>query len=133
MTAKEWLSRYKTLGQDIAAQKERLAQLAASAASTTAKNNGGMPGGSGVSRKIERAVVAAAEIQAQIQKLERERQAIEQAIISLNDPQSRAVLTYLYICGLPIDQTAQRMGYCGKQVSRIRDEALSHIEPPKDE
>lgn len=129
MTAKEWLSRYKALGLSIKAKEEQLAQLAASATSTTAKINGGMPGVSGVSRKIESAVVSADEIKAQIHELRREQRAIARAIDACELRES-AVLSYIYVCGLTLEQTAARM-YCDrKTISRIRDKALLHIQVP---
>lgn len=131
MTAKEWLSRYKVLTYDIEAQKESLARLTAAATSTTAKNNGGMPGGSGVSRKIETAVVNADVIKAQIRDMQREQRAITQAINKLTDPQSRAVLTYIYICGLTQEETARRIGYQDpKTIRQKRDAALRNIRVP---
>lgn len=131
MTAKEWLSRYKALGLSIKAKEDQLAQLAASATSTTAKINGGMPGASGVSRKIERAVVSADEISSQIHELQREQRAIIDTINAC-EPRECAVLTYLYVLDLTVEQAAKRLNYCGKQVTRIRDEALAHIRVPVD-
>lgn len=128
MTAKDWLSRYSALTDDIEAKKERLARLAAAATSTTAKNNGGMPGGSGVSRKIENAVGDAEALKDQIREMKREQRAIERAIDKLKDPRSRAVLTYIYILGLTQEETAKRLNYEDtKSIRQKRDAALGHI------
>lgn len=130
MTAKEWLSRYKPIEQSITAHKEHIAQLLAAATSTTAKSNGGMPGSSGVSRKIENAVTQIDDIKAQIRELQKEQRAIVRAINAIKEPRGCAVLTYLYVCGFTVEETAQRMNYAQRTIFRIRDKALAHIKVP---
>lgn len=131
MEAKEWLGRYRLLEQDIRAQKEHLARLSAAATSTTAKNTGGAPGASGVSRKIENAVIDAEVIKSRIREMQKEQRAIVRAIDNLKNPQSRAVLTFLYICGFTQEETAKKMGYAdAKSVRGKRSIALGEIRIP---
>lgn len=130
MTAKEWMSRYKPIEQSITAHKEHIAQLAAAVTSTTAKSNGGMPGSSGVSRKIENPIIQMDDIKAQIRELQKEQRAIVRAINAIKEPRGCAVLTYLYVCGFTLEETAQRMNYDRKTISRIREQALTHIRVP---
>lgn len=131
MKAKKWVSRYKLLEQDISAQRERLARLAAAATSTTAKNTGGTPGASGVGRKIENTVTDADVIKSRIREMQKEQRAIVRAIDKLKNPESRAVLTYLYICGLTQEEAAKKMDYAdAKSIRRKRDIALRTIRVP---
>lgn len=119
------------LEQDIRAQREHLARLAEAATSTTAKNNGGLSGASGVSRKIENAVADADVIKARIREMQKEQRTIVRTINTLNDPQHRAVLTYLYICGLTQEETAKKMDYAdAKSIRRKRNIALRKIRVP---
>lgn len=84
-----------------------------------------------MSRKIENAVIDAEVIKSRIREMQKEQRAIARAIDKLKNPESRAVLTYLYICGLTQEEAAKRMAYAdAKSIRRKRDIALRIIRVP---
>ena len=62
-----------------------------------------------------------------IKEQSRMRDQIHDTIESVKSSTERRVLRYIYICGMTIKETAERMSYSERQLERIHKRALSKI------
>lgn len=129
MTAKEYLSQYKTLNSEINAkleQKRQLFELAASVAPSATH------GGSGnVSDKVGRTAAKLLdlerEINADIDRLVDLRREIEAAIAGVPDERLRTLLELRYVNGLTFEQISRRMDYSFSQIRRLHKKSLDFL------
>ena len=133
MTAKEYLSRYRFLNDDINAKLEQVAELRRKAQSV----GGGNSTGTHSSQPYDRV----GEITAKIVDLEREineeidrsvdiQREIRRSISTVPEQRLRTILEYRYINGLTFEQIAVKMNYSYKQTCRLHGKALSEIKCP---
>ena len=130
MTAEERLSRYQVLKKEIEAREIAILDIQDKKVCSVTSY---FVSGSG-SRNIHKFDDFMTKEEAQKQKLQEllgEQQEIEAAIDKLEDPMDRAVLTYIYICGYPINLVAKKLHYERHSIPRIRKKALARISVPE--
>ena len=130
MTAKEYLSRYRFLNDDINAKLEQVAELRRKAQSV----GGGNSTGTHSSQPYDRV----GEITAKIVDLEREindeidrsvdiQREIRRSISTVPEQRLRTILEYRYINGLTFEQIAVKMNYSYMQICRLHGKALNEV------
>lgn len=129
MTAKEYLSRYRTLNSEINAKLEQKQQLFELAASVAPSNTHGASGN--VSDKVGRTVAKLLdlerEINADIDRLVDLRREIEAAIAGVPDERLRTLLELRYVNGLTFEQISRRMDYSFSQIRRLHKKSLDFL------
>lgn len=130
MTPKEYLSRYRTLNNEINAkleQKRQLYELATSAAPSTTRGSGG-----NISDKVGRTVAKLLdlerEINADIDRLVDLRREIEEVIAGVPDERLRTLLELRYINGLTFEGIGERLGLSTVQIWRLHKTALEAVQ-----
>lgn len=68
------------------------------------------------------------QIRAEIEECVRERLRIKDLLDTVRMPKLRTVLQLTYIECLDVDEIAIRMNYCSRQIQRLQDQALEHVE-----
>lgn len=68
------------------------------------------------------------QIQEEIEGCVRERLRIKAFLDTVRMPKLRTVLQLTYIECLDVDEIAIRMDYCSRQIQRLQDQALEHVE-----
>lgn len=130
MTAKEYLTQYRTLNDSINAKLEQVAELRRKAQSA----GGGSSDGAHSPLPYDRI----GEITARIVDLEREindeidrsidvQREIRAAIAAVPEARLRTLLEYKYINLLTLDETAARMNYSYPQICRLHGRALQSV------
>lgn len=129
MTAKEYLSQYKTLNSEINAkleQKQQLFELATSVAPSTTHGASG-----NVSDKVGRTVAKLLdlerEINADIDRLVDLRRDIEEVIAGIPDERLRMLLELRYVNGLTFEEISRRMDYSFSQIRRLHKKSLDFL------
>lgn len=129
MTAKEYLSQYKTLNGEINAKLEQKRQLFALATSVAPSNTHG--GCGNVSDKVGRTVAKLLdlerEINSDIDRLVDLRREIEDVIADVPDDRLRMLLELRYVNGLTFEQISQRMNYSCVQIRRLHKKSLKFV------
>ena len=129
MTAKEYLTQYRTLNDSINAKLGQVAELR-----RKAQTVGGGSEGARSSAPYDRI----GEITARIVDLEREindeidrsidaQREIRAAIATVPEARLRTLLEYKYINLLALDETAVRMNYSYPQICRLHGRALARV------
>ena len=131
MTPKEYLSRYRDMGQSIDAKRAQLQRLREQAVQITQAIRPDRVQSSGdpdrLSGAVARIADAAAEIEQQILQREAVRWEIEAAIEKVPDGAQRVLLEYRYLAGYTFEHIAVDMHYSYKQVCRIHGYALEKV------
>lgn len=129
MTAKEYLSQYRTLNDEINAKLEQKRELFALATSVSPSTTHG--GGGNVSDKVGRTAAKLLdlelEINADIDRLVDLRWEIEEVIAGVPDERLRTLLELRYVNGLTFEQVAERMNYSVVQIRRLHKKSLKFI------
>lgn len=68
------------------------------------------------------------QIRAEIEECVRERLRIKSILDTVRMPKLRTVLQLTYIECLDVDEIAIRLDYCSRQIQRLQDQALEHVE-----
>lgn len=130
MTAKEYLTQYRTLNIRINAKLEQKQQLFELATSIAPSSDHGQ--GSGVSDKVGRTVTKILaleqEINAEIDRLAALRQEIESVIAGIPDERLRILLELKYINGQTWENVAELLKLSTVQVWRLHKAALFFIQ-----
>lgn len=130
MTAKEFLSRYRTLNAEINAKLEEAAQIRALAERVTPSDRGG--GNGNVSDRVGRGAARLAdlerEIDREIDRLVELRAEIEAAIAKVEDERYRVILTERYLNGKRWKEVSQSMNYGYDSIRHIHRKALDCLE-----
>ena len=132
MTAKEYLSQYRSLNDSINAKLEQVGELRRKAQTVSS----GSSDGSGMHSSTPYDRIG--EITARIVDLEREinedidrsidlQREIRAAIATVPEVRLRTLLEYKYINLLTLDETAVRMNYSYPQICRLHGRALQHV------
>ena len=129
---RRWLRRYRQALRVEDRLRDRIRAVRSRTESTTQAlqpvAGGGSRNGSKQEKGTEILEAYQAELVAQLEKSQRIRQEIEAAINRLKDPMQREVLQYLYIDGLPVWKTANRMYISDRWVKSQHKKALAHME-----
>lgn len=129
MTAKEYLSQYRTLNDEINAKLEQKRELFALATSVSPSTTHG--GGGNVSDKVGRTVAKLLdlerEINADIDRLVELRREIEEVIAGVPDERLRTLLELRYVNGLTFEQISQKMNYSFSQIRRFHKKSLDFL------
>lgn len=132
MTPKEYLSRYRNLGQSIDAKRMQIVQLREQAVQITRAVSPDRVQGGGerdrVSAAAARIVDAVRDLEGQIADRENARKEIEEAIGKVEDGALRVLLEYRYLAGLTWEQIAETLSYDYRWVLRLHSRALQAIE-----
>ena len=128
---KERLKRYKWVKQEQRDLERQLEEVEASLYAATAKPITGMPTAHGGGNPAEALAIKHLELldlytRKQLE-LATERQVIEAAIGTLEDPRARLLFRYLYIDGLKWRKACDKVHYSRSQANRIHDQALLQL------
>jgi len=130
MTAKEWLSRGRTIERRVAALREskiRAYAMATNSVSATRMGYSGRDNYITGDKKTERYAAISAEVDRQIAELEKVRGELLNVISQVKDDILCALLTEYYINNLKWDEVADRLGYTTRHVSRLHRRALDCV------
>ena len=131
MTPKEYLSRYRDLGQSIDAKRAQLQRLREQAVQITQAIRPDRVQSSGdpdrLSGAVARIADAAADLEPQILQREAVRREIEAAIEKVPDGAQRVLLEYRYLAGLTWEEIAVRMHYSYQWVCILHGRALKEL------
>ena len=132
MTAKERLLRLAQRKARIDALQDRLIWLRQKAAMAGTRYSTAPGGGtrreSGQEQFIADIMEAEERLRAQISAQIAEEQAAEVAIELLEDPNERDVLKMRFLNGWLVVKVAQKMNYAERQVLRLQERGLQHLE-----
>lgn len=133
MKAEEWLNQVKKMDQLInakLAERDRLNELATD---ISAKPFDGMPHSNTgmVSQKMQNAVINLVMLAQEVDKLIDQYIDYKQQVVSILEQlptKEYGVLHRYYIRYMTIEQIAEDMGYCVRQVLRIKKKSLKNLE-----
>ncbi len=129
---RRWLRRYRQALRVEDRLRDRIRAVRSRTESTTQAlqpvAGGGSRNGSKQEKGTEILEAYQVELVAQLETSQRIRQEIEAAINRLKDPMQREVLQYLYIDGLPVWKTANRMYISDRWVKSQHQKALANLE-----
>lgn len=133
MDVQEWLERVKKLDELInakLAERQRLIDIATDI--SPKMPNGIPPSNTGtVSQKMQNAVDSLVDLEVEINKLIDQYVDYKHGVIKVLEklPHNEyGVLHRYYIRGMTLEQVAEDMGYCTRQVMRIKKKALKNLE-----
>lgn len=135
MTAKEWLSQYRTLDSRITAKMEQRERIRAALTKCTQVITD-MPRGGGNHNwtdTLTKCIEAEEELNAMIDSFVDLQRSIWLQIDAIRDPQERQLLEARYIMGWGWTKIGIMMGIERTTVWRIHGRALSHITPPDEQ
>ena len=132
MTAKEFLKQVFNAYQDADSKLEQMARLQALATRTTTVIHSTPVGnGSGLSSRVEQAIVAMAEqsgrLADEIQRLLDVREEVASAIEKVADPAERRVLEYRYLAFLSWKEISHSMKMALRSVYKLHERALENF------
>lgn len=132
MTAKEYLSQAKWLGQRIAAREAERDRILALVAGARSPQLTGMPRGGqhDWTDAVDRAVDMTAGITQEIRELMRLKSEINAVIAAVPDERYRTLLEMRYRSYYTWEKIAVEMGYEIRQVFRLHGEALLKVHVP---
>jgi len=129
----EWLKSYRALDGKIESMTEQLQVWNARATKITATISQ-EPKAAGSGDQLQRCIDQICEIQTEIaqemDKLRKRKQQIETAICGLNEKSYQDILWYRYIQGMTVEETADKVGYSQKQISRKHKIAVERLKCP---
>lgn len=129
---KERLKRYKWIKQEQRDLERQLEEVEASLYAATAKPLTGMPTAHGGGNPAEALAIKHLELldtyTNKLAELVIERQAIEAAIATLEDPRARMLFRYLYIDCLRWRDACDKVHYSRSQANRIHGQALLQLQ-----
>lgn len=129
---RRWLRQYRQALRVEDRLRDRIRAVRSRTESTTQAlqpvAGGGSRNGSKQEKGTEILEEYQAELVAQLETSQRIRQEIEAAINRLKDPMQREVLQYLYIDGLQVWKTANRMYISDRWVKSQHQKALANLE-----
>ncbi len=130
MTAKEWLSRGRTIERRVAALRESKIKAYESATNAVSSTRIGYSGRNSYitgDKKTEHYVAISTEVDRQIAELENVRADLMNVIGKVEDDILCALLTEYYINNLKWDDVADRLGYTTRHVARLHKRALECV------
>ncbi len=130
MTAKEWLSRGRTIERRVAALRESKIKAYASATNAVSSTRMGYSSRDNYitgDKKTEHYAEISAEVDRQIAELEKVRAELMNVIGKVEDDILCALLTEYYINNLKWDEVADRLGYTTRHVARLHKRALECV------
>ena len=126
----EWLKRIGKLNQMIDAKLDEMERLRTIATNTVGQLDG-MPHAPGISDKVGKMAVKLAvleqEIDDLIDKYIDHKRDVANALEKLS-AEEYGILHKYYIVGMTLEQIAEGMGYCKRQISRIKKKGLKNLE-----
>ena len=129
----EWLKSYRALDAKIESLTEDLQVWNARATKITASISQ-EPKAAGSGDQLQRCIDQICELQTEIaqemEKLRQRKQQIEAAIRALDGKAYRDILWYRYIQGMTVEETADKVGYSQKQISRKHKIAVERLKCP---
>lgn len=132
---KEFLNQYRRLDQEIRLELEELAKWKALSCKITPTYSHTKSSGNVRDRvqdaydKIER---LSEQINSDIDQMVELRDAIVQCIEQIEEYSLRALLKYHYINQMSLDEIAEKMNYCYRQVTRLHRKALQQLQIPQE-
>lgn len=133
MTAKEYLSQYRSLNDNINAKLEQVAELRRKARTVSSGSSDGTHSSTPRDRIGEitaRIVDMEREINEDIDRSVDLQREIRAAIAAVPEMRLRTLLEYKYINLLTLEETAVRMNYSYKQICRLHGQALLQVRCP---
>ena len=133
---KEFLNQYRRLDEEIRLELEELAKWKALSCKITPTNSHTKSSGNVRDRiqdaydKIER---LSEQINRDVDQMVELREAIVQCIEQIEEYSLRALLKYHYINQMSLDEIAEKMNYCYRQVTRLHRKALQQLQIPQRE
>lgn len=134
MTAKEWLSQYRSLDQQISTMMERVQRMRSMLTRSTQQISD-MPRGGGQSDwtdTVANLVEADRELCAMIDHFVEMQRAILSQINQITDPAQRTLLEFRYLRGWSWNRISIYMECDRKTCWRIHGSALTNIHPPEE-
>jgi hypothetical protein len=133
MDVLEWLGQVKKLDQLIDAKIAERQRLIDMAEDICSKPLDGMPHTftGVVSRKVENAVVQLVDLERELNKLIDQYVDYKQNVVKVLEQlpdKEYGVLHRFYIRGMTLEDIAEDMGYCTRQISRIKESGLQKLE-----
>lgn len=130
MTAKEYLSQYRTLDAEINSKLEQAAQLRALAAKVSPSTGFGSSGGISdrVGKTVAKIVDLENEISKDVDRLVDLKTEIHRTIKLMPDPLFRTVLDRKFILRNSLETIAEKTGYSVPQIKRIYKKAKVEFE-----
>ena len=129
-TPKEFLAKYRDLGQSIDAKNQQILELRTQAVRLGSSNFGSRvqhTRNDRMSRAVAEIIDLMGEIEVEVLRRKTAMQEIERAIEQVEDGAQREVLRWRYLTNLNMEEIAGKMGYSRMQVSRIHGRALEAI------
>lgn len=129
-TPKEFLARYRDLGQSIDAKNQQILELRTQAVRLGSSNFGSRvqhTRNDRMSRSVAEIIDLMREIELEVFRRKAAMREIEGAIEQVKDGAQREVLRWRYLTNLNMEEIAGKMGYSRMQVSRIHGRALETI------
>lgn len=133
MTAKEYLSQYRTLDAEINSKLEQAAQLRALAAKVSPSTGFGSSGGISdrVGKTVAKIVDLENEINEKIDNLIDLKKEIDTRIAAIANPAYRIILENYYILGKSFEEIGEMLNYSRMQICRNHGTALTFISIPE--
>ncbi len=130
MTAKEYLSRYRNLDEEINAKIAQVEELRRRAQTVGSANQSGVHSSLPYDRVGEitsRIVDLEREINEEIDRLVSVQREIKEVISEVHEERLRTILELRYINGLTFDKIAKQMNYSHRQIYRFHEKALEKV------
>lgn len=130
----DYLLRYQELEekkQELRLEVEKWETYGAGVKSSSDQD--GMPHGSAVSSKVEKAGIKCAELQKKIENVEKEQAEIKAYIDTLNKPRYRLILTMRYVQGKKIQHIATELKETPLSIRKAHHRAVNEIQIKKTE
>ncbi len=132
---KEFLNQYRRLDEEIKLELEELAKWKALSCKITPTYSHTKSGGNVQDRvqnaydKIEK---LSEQINGDIDKMVELRETIVRCIEQIEEYSLRALLKYHYINQMSLDEIAEKMSYCYRQITRLHRKALQQLQIPQE-
>ena len=132
---KEVLNQYRRLDEEIKLELEELAKWKALSCKITPTYSHTKSGGNVQDRvqnaydKIEK---LSEQINGDIDKMVELRETIVRCIEQIEEYSLRALLKYHYINQMSLDEIAEKMSYCYRQITRLHRKALQQLQIPQE-
>ena len=131
---KDYLSQYRRLEEEIKCKMDELAQwksFACRVTRTMSDTGGGSRGDDRIQKSYEKIEALRHWLEQDIQTLLEMREEILQHIDAVEDYTLRILLRYHYINRIGLEEIAEKMNYCYRQVARLHRKALQQLNIPE--
>ncbi|MDD6236789.1 MAG: DUF1492 domain-containing protein [Clostridiales bacterium] len=131
---KDYLSQYRRLDEEIKCKMDELEQwksFACRVTRTMSEAGGSNRGDDRIQRSYEKIEELRNFLEQDIKTLLKMREEISQYIDTIDDYTLRLLLRYHYINRIGLEEIAEKMNYCYRQVTRLHRKALQELQIPE--